>query len=646
MNLLIRKNILEGVHHGIIAIMIIQIIQSSRIRVHSFAYRSSTTIFQPLFNPRIQKCSSTDCKSIHSSFQRSNKSKCISRFSFATKICRTIFFSTSTNNNYHQSEIGQAMTIEEWDESDKQIRHERLDEIYTIPTLEVPAPYIQSLLKPNSLFRSYLAIDVFDGIHPKVKMVRDFCDGDANKDLEGKRKNSLDKIPRKLLLLHPKCTVGAPSSISLGEEYELSRNLPGIPKSLYKSDDNDHDEKTTKPSLSTIMKSCHAGPHLPIKVPYTHLPLSTLMQKLLPSEAHPPPTSYEMIGTVAHFNLKSHHIPHQRMIGEIILERFYPQIQTVVNKVGEVKGPYRTYDMEVMAKRNGTKRNKNESKVNPFWVKVVENSLSFEFDIRKVYWCTRLSGERQRLLKEEIVHSNQTIADAFCGVGAFCIHAAKQYNATIIANDWNPDAIQYVKDNSKQNGLSVGKGKQLEVTAGDARDFIRSLGRREEGLPDHLVMNYPLGSPQFLDALRWWPTRKRGNLFRKAGIRRKLKVSNSVMNELNCKADDKDMGQVLEEKREEPAPKEKGTMVHVYTFSKPSSEDDRDCLDFAIDLVAEGLLVEAGEPGEAEGFLNRVLGCEARAKEVRDVAPGKAVVCVTFRVTDKLIRHMQGDFIA
>ena len=29
---------------------------------------------------------------------------------------------------------------------------------------------------------------------------------------------------------------------------------------------------------------------------------------------------------------------------------------------------------------------------------------------------------------------------------------------------------------------------------------------------------------------------------------------------------------------------------------------------------------------------------------VRDVAPGKVVVCVSFFVTPKLIRHMQGDF--
>jgi uncharacterized protein (DUF1800 family) len=39
------------------------------------------------------------------------------------------------------------------------------------------------------------------------------------------------------------------------------------------------------------------------------------------------------------------------------------------------------------------------------------------------------------------------------------------------------------------------------------------------------------------------------------------------------------------------------------------------------------------------------LKCEVRARETRDVAPGKLVVCVGFEATAQLLRHMQGDYV-
>ena len=39
------------------------------------------------------------------------------------------------------------------------------------------------------------------------------------------------------------------------------------------------------------------------------------------------------------------------------------------------------------------------------------------------------------------------------------------------------------------------------------------------------------------------------------------------------------------------------------------------------------------------------LGCEVQVRETRDVAPGKVVMCVSFKATRMLIGNMQGYFV-
>jgi hypothetical protein len=95
--------------------------------------------------------------------------------------------------------------------------------------------------------------------------------------------------------------------------------------------------------------------------------------------------------------------------------------------------------------------------------------------------------------------------------------------------------------------------------------------------------------------------------------------------------------------------------VHLYTFARGDDPDDiyndgkppRDAVEVGVDLVAEGLVPEGGAiiaTRFRRSFLNR-LGCDVKAREVRDVAPGKVVVYVNFKVTNTLLRIMQGDFI-
>ena len=57
-----------------------------------------------------------------------------------------------------------------------------------------------------------------------------------------------------------------------------------------------------------------------------------------------------------------------------------------------------------------------------------------------------------------------------------------------------------------------------------------------------------------------------------------------------------------------------------------------------INIVEDNLIPKGGAIEESRGrekSLN-ALGCNVRAREVRDVAPGKSVIYVSFQVTEKL----------
>ena len=337
------------------------------------------------------------------------------------------------------------------------------------------------------------------------------------------------------------------------------------------------------------------------------MPLDRLLRDALPESVHPPPSGFEEIGHVLHLNLKEHHLPYKYEIGKIILEKFGEKnngkIRTVVNKIGEVGGMFRTYDFEVIASSSYSLDNHNGDD-DQFFVTLLEDGISMQFDIRKVYWCSRLGGERKRLIEAEF-KKDQIIADAFCGAGALIVNAAKSLNCTILANDLNPDAVKYALANAENNGIPQDK---FQVQCGDARDFIRHLGintssdKSCRSLPNHVILNFPLDSCSFLDQLRWWPSESAN-----AGERK--------------------------------------TSIHVYTFAR--ADNDRSSIEVAIDMVADNLLPEGGYSKQT--FFRRKqldeLGCNIRAHEVRDVAPGKVVICVSFDVTTMLLKHMQGEFL-
>lgn len=332
------------------------------------------------------------------------------------------------------------------------------------------------------------------------------------------------------------------------------------------------------------------GPAVPLNFTPANFTAAYLLQHALPASVHPPPTAFETIGHVAHLNLRAPHVPYRYLIGQI-LEETLPTIETVIHKVGEVQGPYRTYELEVLAGRPDTH------------VTLTESGVTLHFDVKDVYWCSRLSEERQRLVK--LFRERQWVADVFCGVGALVLQAAKYKQCRITANDWNPAAVAALRENVVRNGVS---DNFVDMRCGEAYEFLMDLGTNDaQGQrPNHILMNYPLEAPSFLGALRWWPLPR----------------------------------------RKDQLPERQAPRVHVYTFARADPATNRTAEEIAVDLIADELLpsMAADAAIQRRQEFDEDYGCDIQVHHVRDVAPGKSVLCVTFSATDQLLRCMQGDF--
>ncbi|KAL7478977.1 hypothetical protein ACHAW6_004728 [Cyclotella cf. meneghiniana] len=102
-------------------------------------------------------------------------------------------------------------------------------------------------------------------------------------------------------------------------------------------------------------------------------------------------------------------------------------------------------------------------------------------------------------------------------------------------------------------------------------------------LPHHLILNFPLDATSFLNILRWWPSGEK----------------------IECPP-----------------------RVQVYMFAW--GDEVRTAAEVASNMVADGLLLEGGTR-------QAHIGCNVMAREVRDAAPEKLVICVSFSVTQILL---------
>ena len=262
----------------------------------------------------------------------------------------------------------------------------------------------------------------------------------------------------------------------------------------------------------------------------------------------------------------------------MLLDKNSPQIKTVVNKTNTIHDTFRFFKMEVLA---------GESNL---YTSVKQDGCIFEFDFSKVYWNSRLQTEHSRLV--EFFDLDDVVCDMFAGVGPFAIPAAKK-GCIIYANDLNPASYEALLKNAKINHVK----DKIYAFNMDGRDFVRKMvevssssspsssssssttdqsikGNDSKILKPftHVVMNLPASAVEFLDVFH--------GLY-------------SAHKHL-----------VL-------------PMIHCYCFSKSQS------------------------PGEdakqqVEEKLGSSLTSECNVHCVRDVAPKKVMVCVSFKLPESV----------
>ncbi|XP_063096928.1 tRNA (guanine(37)-N1)-methyltransferase isoform X2 [Cavia porcellus] len=137
--------------------------------------------------------------------------------------------------------------------------------------------------------------------------------------------------------------------------------------------------------------------------------------------------------------------------------------------------------------------------------KVRENNYTYEFDFSKVYWNPRLSTEHGRIT--DLLKSEDVLFDVFAGVGPFTIPAAKK-NCTVFANDLNPESHKWLLHNCKLNKVD----QKVKVFNLDGKDFLQGPVRKElqqqlelaeERKPSiHIIMNLPAKAIEFLSTFR------------------------------------------------------------------------------------------------------------------------------------------------
>lgn len=138
------------------------------------------------------------------------------------------------------------------------------------------------------------------------------------------------------------------------------------------------------------------------------------------------------------------------------MQKNYPRIKTVVNKVGTITNEFRVPKFEVLAGEND------------MMTELKQYGATFRLDYSLVYWNSRLEHEHRRLVSQ--FRAGETICDMFAGIGPFAIPAA-QKGCMVYANDLNPDSIHYLKINAKVNKVD----DRICAYNMDARKFISHL---------------------------------------------------------------------------------------------------------------------------------------------------------------------------
>ncbi|QKY18922.1 class I SAM-dependent methyltransferase family protein [Halolamina sp. CBA1230] len=168
-------------------------------------------------------------------------------------------------------------------------------------------------------------------------------------------------------------------------------------------------------------------------------------------------------------------------IAEAVVASDIP-VRSVLNRDSKVKGETRVRDWKVLA-------DEGEEDQPPTETVHREYGHEFAVDVAEVYFSPRLATERHRVVEQ--VEPGEHVLDMFAGVGPYAIPMADA-GAEVVACDLNPDAIRYLEENARRNGVE----DRITTHVGD----VRELTEEYADWADRLVMNLPHTAAEFADA--------------------------------------------------------------------------------------------------------------------------------------------------
>ena len=150
-------------------------------------------------------------------------------------------------------------------------------------------------------------------------------------------------------------------------------------------------------------------------------------------------------------------------------------VDAVLDRASKVKGQERVRDWEVLA-GDGTE--------------TVHREYGCEYlvDLAEAFFSPRLATERHHVAEQ--VEAGEHAFDMFAGVGPFVVPFARR-GATVVGADVNPEAIAYLRENARRNGVA----ERVTAIEGDVREVVPDYG----GWADRVVMNLPHSADEFLD---------------------------------------------------------------------------------------------------------------------------------------------------
>lgn len=159
-------------------------------------------------------------------------------------------------------------------------------------------------------------------------------------------------------------------------------------------------------------------------------------------------------------NLYETQMPYRYLIGQVVRDK-NPVLRTVVTKVGQIESTFRFYDLDCISGDAST-----------FETDVNEDKVRFKVDISRVYWCSKLGSERNRMINT-ILNEGEVLCDMFCGIGPLAVKSAVKKKIKVIANDLNPVGVEYLRKNIKLNRV-----ENLVIPFNmDAREFVKLVVR-------------------------------------------------------------------------------------------------------------------------------------------------------------------------